>query len=149
MPKAKYDYLVSLPGGQKEALQQALREKLGLIAHVETRPEEVYVLKFKPGDFPGLQPTTAKAGSGSSQTGDGSINFVNATLNTFSKALEQFLDRPVVNEANHTGRLDINLTWSQAGAPGEGLKQAMGKQLGLEVIPEKRDVEFLIVQKSP
>jgi uncharacterized protein (TIGR03435 family) len=149
LPKAKYDYLVSLPSGQKEALQQALREKLGLIAHVETRPEEVYVLKSKPGDFPGLQPTTAKSGSGSSQTGDGSINFVNATLSTFSKALEQFLDRPVVNEANHTGRLDINLTWSEAGAPGEGLKQAMGKQLGLEVIPEKRDVEFLIVQKSP
>jgi len=149
LPKAKYDYIVSLPTGQKEALQRALRDKLGVLAHVEMRPEEVYVLKSRPGDFPGLQPTTAKTGSGSSLTGDGRLKFVNTTLSSFSKALEQFLDRPVVNEADHTGRLDISLTWGEAGAPGEGLKQALGKQLGLEMIPEKRDVEFLIVQKSP
>jgi len=149
LPKTKYDFLVSLPSGQKEALQQALRDKLGIVARMETRQEEVYVLKSKPGDFPGLQPTNAKSGSGSSQTGDGSINFVNTTISTFSKALEQFLDRPVINEANHTGRLDISLTWSEAAAPGEGLKQALGKQLGLEVSPEKRDVEFLIVQQLP
>jgi len=149
LPKAKYDYLVSLATGQKEALQQALRDKLGVIAHLETRPEEVYVLKSKPGDFPGLQPTVAQAGSSSSQTGDGNLKFVNTTISSFSKALEQFLDRPVVNEANHTGRLDIALTWSEAGAQGDGLKQALGKQLGLDVIPEKREVEFLVVQKAP
>jgi hypothetical protein len=53
-PQQRVDYLVSLLAGQKEALQEVIRQKLGLTAHRETRSEDVYVLTMRSGDFPHL-----------------------------------------------------------------------------------------------
>ena len=115
LPDAKYDFLVSLPAGQKGALQQAIREKVGLIGRQETREQEVYVLKSKAGDFPGLQPSLQEGTTGSTSTADGNVNFVNGTIAALSNTLEQFLGRPVVNEAKLNGRFDISLTWDGEG----------------------------------
>ena len=147
LPDAKYDFLVSLPAGQKGALRQAIREKVGLIGRQETREKEVYVLKSKAGDFPGLQPSLQEGTTGSTSTADGNVNFVNGTIAALSNTLEQFLGRPVVNEAKLNGRFDISLTWDGEGTQDvDSLEQALKEQLGLEVTADKRDVEMLIVK---
>jgi uncharacterized protein (TIGR03435 family) len=136
---------VSVPVGQNEGLQQAIREKLGLMARLETQEQEVYVLKSTPGDFPGLQ-RSQQNGTSSTSTEDGSFRLVNATIGSLLDTLEVFLGRPVVNGANLTGRFDISCTWSD---DEEGLKRSLREQLGLEVITDKREVETLLVEKAP
>ena len=154
LPDLRVDYLVSLPSGQREALQQAIREKLGLIAHRESREEDVYVLTARPGEFTGLQPSVRRAGGSSSRNADGQLTFNNCTLDSLARNIELLLPRPIVNETGLRDRFDIFLTYGQPGEnrpDPEVLKKALAEQLGLELKPDKRDMEILLVQnvKSP
>jgi uncharacterized protein (TIGR03435 family) len=145
----KYDFLVSLPASQPEALQKAIREKLGLTAQKQVREEEVYILKAHPGDFPGLEPSVAKGTSGSVKSGSGRLDFVNGPIALLSNTLENFLGRPILDETGLTGRFDIFVSWDEPDEnrpDREGLKKALTEQLGIELVPDKRPLEMLVAQ---
>jgi uncharacterized protein (TIGR03435 family) len=151
LPDQKYDFLVSLPAGQPEALQKAIREKLGLIGQEQVREEEVYILKTHQGEFPGLEPSAGRRGYSSVKTKDGRLNFINATIADLSHTVEQFLDRPILDESGRTGRFDILVNWSDEDGSHpdrEGLKKALVQQLGIELLPDKRPLEMLVVQNG-
>ncbi len=66
-----------------------------------------------------------------------------------SNTLENLLDRPVIDETGLTGRFDIFVSWDEPdeGHPDrEGLKKALTEQLGIELVPDKRPLERLVVQ---
>ena len=154
LPDLRVDYLVSLPSGQKEAMQQAIRQKLGLIAHRENREEDVYVLTARPGEFTGLQPSARRGAGGFSRNGDGELNFNNSTVDSLARSIELLIQHPIVNETGLRDRFDIFLTYGQPGETRpdpEVLKKALTEQLGLELKPDKQDMEILLVQnvKSP
>jgi uncharacterized protein (TIGR03435 family) len=149
LPDQRVDYLVSLPSGQKEALQQAIREKLGLIAQRENREEDVYVLTARPGEFTGLQPSARRGGGSSTRNTDGQLTFNNTTIDSLARRIELLLQRLVVNETGLRDRFDILLTYAEPGEKQpdpEVLKKALLEQLGLELKPDKRDMEILLVQ---
>jgi uncharacterized protein (TIGR03435 family) len=148
-PAEHVDYIVSLPSGQKEALQQSIREKFGLIAKRESRQEDIYVLTARAGEFPGLQPAAQRGGGSSSRTGGSEITFNNATVDSFARAIERIIQRPIINETGLRDRYDIFLTYAEPNAQQtdpEALKKALGDQLGFELKPDKRDLEILLVQ---
>jgi uncharacterized protein (TIGR03435 family) len=150
-PDVRVDYLVSLGSGQKRELQRIIREKLGLTAHRENRLEDVYVLTARAGEFPGRQSSVRRAGGSSSRSGDGELNFQNATIDSLARHIESRLRRPVINETGLRDRFDIVLSWGAPGEPRPGpeaLKKAITDRLGLELKPEQRDVEILLVQKE-
>jgi uncharacterized protein (TIGR03435 family) len=145
----RFDYVVSLPSEQKEGLQQAIREKLGLTAQPERRLEDVYVLSARTGDFPGLQSTVLRGGGTSMNNNDGQLTCNNATINALVRTIEQLIRRPIIDETGLRDHYDVSLTWGEPGQkqPGpEALKKALAEQLGLELTPDKRDSDILLVR---
>jgi uncharacterized protein (TIGR03435 family) len=154
LPDQRVDYIVSLPSGQKEALQQAIREKLDLAAQRNNRMEDIYVLTARPGEFTGLRPSVRPGGGSSANHSDGQITFNNATIDSLARSIERLLQCPIVNETGLRDRFDIFFTYEDRGekqADPENVKKALIEQLGLELKPDKRDMEVLLVQsaKSP
>jgi len=148
-PALKVDYLVSLRSGQKEALQKAIREKFGMTAQREVRLEDVYVLTARSGEFSGRQPSTQREGSSSGTTSDRQIRSNNATIDWLASTIERMIQRPVFNETALRDRFDIFFSYDGPGnekPDPELLKQALTEQLGLELKPDRRDVEILLVQ---
>ncbi len=154
LPDGRFDYLVSLASGQREALQQLIRERLGLTAQAGTREEDVYVLTARTGEFDNLRPTEGNRGGMRMTDNAGELNFQNATIDAFARSLEQLLPLPVVDESGLRGRFDILLHWP---APDEGtgrkpsaeiIQQAALEQLGLDLQPTKRELEVLLVESG-
>jgi RNA polymerase sigma factor (sigma-70 family) len=61
LPTERYSYVISLNSGQQEALQNTLREQLGLTARLVKRTEPVYLLKSRVGQFGGRNPAPKPA----------------------------------------------------------------------------------------
>jgi uncharacterized protein (TIGR03435 family) len=74
----------------------------------------------------------------------GGISISNGTMEEFCTALEQGLDRPVVDETGLGGRYDIELLGGHT-STGEFL-QRLGTQLGLHLTPARRDVTMLVLR---
>jgi uncharacterized protein (TIGR03435 family) len=65
--------------------------------------------------------------------------------------LERCLDRPILDESGLTGRFDILVNWGDedgSHSDREGLKKALVQQLGIELLPDKRPLEMLVVQNG-
>jgi hypothetical protein len=151
-PATKYDMIANLPQGSMEALQRELKNKLGLVAHTETRDMDVLLLKVRRPNAPGLKPPT---GYGFSDFW-GHYLFHGIPISSahpsphpsdFTLALElEFpFEKPVIDQTGLTQKFDIDLKWD---GDNDALKQALLDQLGLELVPAKMPVEMLVVQKA-
>ena len=155
LPEGRFDYLVSVASGQREALQQMIRERLGLTAHVGTREEDVYVLTALAGEFDNLRPNEGNQGGMRVSNRDGEVSFRNATIDTFARNLEQLLPLPVVDESGLRGRFDglLHLSPPEEGPARkpsvDAIRNATAEQLGLELQPGKRELEVLLVESAP
>jgi uncharacterized protein (TIGR03435 family) len=145
-----FDYLVSLPSGQKEALQELLRSRFGLEAHPETLEEDVHVLTARAGEFENLRPSEASERGMRIMNNDDSLRLQNVPISALAKNLEQMGSLPVVDETNLRGRFDIELHWEpgeQANRPSvDALSKALSEQLGFSLQKERRPLEVLLVE---
>jgi len=155
LPEGRFDYLVSLASGQKEALQGLLRERLGLTARIERREEEVYVMSARPGEYDNLRPCEGLQGGSRVSNRDGEITFRNTTVDGFVRGLEQMLPHAILNESGLQGRYDMRLVFdppADGGEPhpptAEEMKKALSDQLGLELRLAKRTLEVLLVEPA-
>ena len=120
----RYDFCVLLPGGatgDTELLREMLERSFKLKIRREPREMDAMVLKLrgaKPPESPGQRPMSLLVGS-----------------------LELRLNRMVVDETGLQGR------YKAFGIPEkeEELRQSLLSQLGIEMIPEKRPVDMLVV----
>lgn len=154
LPDLRVDYLVSLPSGQKQALQQVIREKLGIVAQRNKRLEDIYVLTARSGEFAGLRPSARPRGGTSVNNAGGQITLNNATIDSLVRSMERLMRYPIANETGLNGRFDIFFTYDDSAeqeSDVEKIKEALTEQLGLELKPDKREMEILLVQttKSP
>lgn len=155
-PEVRYDYLVTLDSGQREALQRAIRERLGLVAHPETREEEVFVMTAQPGDFENRRPSEENAGGTRVNHSDRMLVLRNAPMRALVGNLERLLGAPVVDESGLRGRFDMTLEWEPADVTEslpprpkpEQVRQATATQLGLDLRPDRRALEVVVVEAA-
>lgn len=104
LPDGLFDYLVTLPEKQEEALQQKIREQLQLVGRREMRDTAVYIVSGK--KAPELKP--------------GSVAFVEQVVeNGHYKgpmsgmwySLECYLKKPVLVEIDPSSDCEVDLHW--------------------------------------
>ncbi len=149
LPEGTYDYIVSLPDHQLEALQAAMKEKFGLVGRKEMRDTDVLILKAAKQNAPDLKPAPDPLSVNLNNTSAGRFEIRNEPISNLAFSLEQYLKTPVIDQTGLTGRYDADLTWDandQDFNP-NGLKQAAVDQLGLELMPDHQTIEMLVVEK--
>ena len=150
LPEGRFDFIVKTPETENENvktwLRKAVESSFGVTARHETRETEVFILKAgEPTEH--LIPTVS-IGTASISSGGGSLNCANQSMSSLASSLEEILNKPVINETGLTNHYDFQLLWN-ASTSGEAdpieLTRVLHEQLGLELAPAKRAVEFLAV----
>src|SRR5262249_45011467 len=131
-----------------EALQRELKDKLGLVGRVETRDEDVLLLKVsRPNHASGLKPPTKINFSdnwGYFLFHGKTISSAHPSDLSLALDLELLFEKPVIDQTGLTQKFDIDLKWE---GDLEALKRALHDQLGLELVPANQPVEILVVEK--
>jgi uncharacterized protein (TIGR03435 family) len=147
LPAGEYDFIVSLPDHQSEALQAALKEKFGLVGQRELISTNVLLLKVAKPRARGLKPTSGSADM--NRLGVGRLEIVNGPVSSLLISLENYFKIPVINQTHLAGRYDLDLKWNEdrLNPNPEALKQALLNKLGLELVPDTQTIEMLVVKK--
>jgi uncharacterized protein (TIGR03435 family) len=157
-PAERYDFVSTLSRGTKEALQAEIKKQFGLTGRREIRDADALALTVQNPNAPGLQPPITGGQNDWCQMRDGAAQYYcddRPLSNTNSPGgitlfLENYFGMPIVDETGLTQHYRISLRWND-GAPGdtnhEAFKQAMLKQLGLELVPRREPVEMLVMEK--
>ncbi|MGH9237435.1 MAG: TIGR03435 family protein [Vicinamibacterales bacterium] len=146
-----------------------LRDRFKLVAHTETRQEQVYGLVLARGDGrlgPQLKPSTqncaaAQPGTPSPCGMNTSTNDTTGRLVGTGQSMEQLaaalggfgLNRMVLDRTGLTGSFDIELKWTPDNARNSSAQSndapsifaALQEQLGLRLDSQRGPVEFLLV----
>ena len=148
MPPEHYDLMFTLPEDYQKRMKSELLSRFSLTAHPEKRVVDVWLLRVKTPDAPGLK---ISAGEGNSWRG---LQY-EAKISGFRISdsigwLEQTFGRPILDQTGLTGRYDVDLKWKpEAGqSKDDALRQALLDQLGLELVPGRETVEMLVVEKT-
>jgi uncharacterized protein (TIGR03435 family) len=159
LTETTYDVALVLPGDESEGqithlLQKALQAKFNLTIAPESRSMDVYVISAPKGPGPALHlHRTSDTASDAQEKfvvqqrvcpgiSSAGITATMGTIPEFSRTLEQYLDRPIVNEATLTGTYDFQIPEFRTK---EQLFQLLRNQLGLVVTPTRRSIEILAV----
>ena len=108
----------------------------------EARPTKVYVLQKTPERMPRLESSEFSSQVLGGKRGQ--IKVTGGTLRDLVHLLQREVDRPVLDETNLEGRYDFELHWDTRN-PIPVLDFVRGK-LGLELRPQVREMEHLLVQ---
>jgi RNA polymerase sigma factor (sigma-70 family) len=152
LPQEKYDFIANLPKGSSEALAQEIKRKFGFVGKKELMERDVLLLKLSNPDAFAFKPNTNLTSG--YDNGDAHFNRTIGDL-IWQNSLEDTLHLPIIDETGLTNRYDYifhypdwNPSWStNFNAMKQGLKDAFGKQLGLELVPARMAIEMLVVEK--
>ena len=151
VPKDKFDFLVTVPGDARKSLQEEIQKQLGLAGRRETRDMDVLLLKVKTPGAPGLRRGN---GGGSFSSGlysggknSGKYVLENGSLSTFAGFLETHsVRRPVLDETGLSGNYNIELDGQVINSE-NALKEALLHELGLELVPDRKPIQMLVVER--
>jgi len=157
-PQERYDFISTLRWGTEEALQREVKKTLGLSGRWEKVETNILALRVRNPDALGLKPAAYQP----SEFGDlrgGHIHWFGQPLSWkppmppwgLTKQLERIFQIPVVDETGLTGSYNLDLRWKVKADPNaneEAIKQAVIGQLGLELVPVRKPVEMLIVERA-
>lgn len=121
-------------------LRRTLEEAFHLRTHPESRETDVYVLQSRPG----LKPKLRRAGSNPSSHwgGNGQITAVAMPLSAVLISAERTLGKATVDDTELKGNYDFELKWDPSKPA--SFVEAVRTQLGLELIPSRRQLDYLI-----
>jgi len=150
-------------------MQNLIKDRFGLVHHLEKRELSVYVLKLGKGGAEGVKMVKNDSkGSlpGFGSQGLGRIRVRNSAMSDFASFLQfRILDRPVLDQSGLTDRYDFTLEWkpdefqypnapaSQRGNAPEGVEArpdlfaAFQDQLGLKLEATKAPADAFVVDK--
>ena len=134
--------VVADPVNFQPYMQQELASRFHMDAHRETRDVPVYILRASPDAKPGGPPASTMGVGGSEMSGVG-LRMPRSSMADFAGTLADMMLRPVFDETGMEGNYDIVLSW-KFGNP-ESLKEAVKKQLGVDMVDDRRAVELLII----
>jgi RNA polymerase sigma factor (sigma-70 family) len=152
LPQFNFDYLITLPGSQENqlnALQAAIKKKLGLIGRFETLETNVLLLKLITPGLTGLKPHPANGNAGVTVTA-GRIHAVGQSTAYLTTTLEYALKLPVLDQTGLGGKrydyvLDEGLF--DGTTDGEKVKEFVRDEFGLELVPTNMPIEMLVVER--
>lgn len=136
-------------------LQELLKDRFNLKLHREKRNLPIYAITLAKGG-PKLTPSAANAYGLPTQSGHGhggqqQRKFTNNSMSDFALGMQNYMDRPVVNETGLSGRYDFTLRWTpdnvptnEPGAP-PGIFTAIQEQLGLKLEATKGPADVLVI----
>jgi uncharacterized protein (TIGR03435 family) len=143
VPSEAYEVLVRVPNVRSDLLlpmlQQAMTAALGLRTWKEEREVEVLILRLPAGQKVLLRPSEKT--NSNWMTDDGSISGSAMTIENFRMSLEDGLHTVVLDETGLKGTYDIAFYWNFKEEA--SVFQEIKKQLGLELIKERRTIEML------
>jgi uncharacterized protein (TIGR03435 family) len=140
-------------------LRNLLKERFKLEMHFETKERPVYVMSV---DKAGMKMTPHEIGSGGDRRIDqtGSLKWTAkfVPMDYFAWLLSTRVGRPVVDRTGLKGTYDFTLSWTPGlsaqqpdaavDSPGPGIVEAVQKQLGLKLEPQRAPVEFLVIDHA-
>ena len=139
----------------REMLQKLLAERFGLKFHRAKRDLSIFAITVAKGG-PKLAVSKSDPNSVRDQTGNNNgveqmWRFTNNSIADFADGMQEFLDRPVVDETGLKGKFDFGLAWTVDGATNNdpkappGLFTAVQEQLGLKIDGTKGPAEVLVI----
>ncbi|GGG70682.1 TIGR03435 family protein [Edaphobacter dinghuensis] len=139
----------------QEMLQKLLQDRFGLKLHREKRDLPIYAITLAKGG-PKLTPSPKNTyglptQSGHGQGGQQQRKFTNNSMSDFALGMQNYMDRPVIDETNLPGRYDFILRWTpdnvpttEPGAP-PGIFTAIQEELGLKLEATKGPADVLVI----
>lgn len=147
LPKLRYTVIAVMPPGQPQMLfpllQQLIPPALGVTARKEEREMNVPLLTA-PSSASGLRKSEGTPPSTSSM--GGALQLRGQPLSAVATFVQSALGVPVLDETHLEGRYDVELKFDQKDP--QSLKVAL-KQLGLELVPGRRIVSVVVIEKAP
>ncbi|MGH9728779.1 MAG: TIGR03435 family protein [Candidatus Acidiferrales bacterium] len=144
----RYDLSVTVPQGEESQRWPLVRQSLAVTFYLqlERKPREtdVYILRELPHQQPKLRAATSAASSHWHR--NGKYAFIGAKVTSLTSLAQASLNLPVFDETGLTGRYDFELTLN--GDNEASIAQAFREQLGLELVPSKRKLEYLVVKSA-
>jgi uncharacterized protein (TIGR03435 family) len=148
LPSDRFDLMLTLSNHPREMLQDEIKKRFGLIAHRETREEDVLILKVINHNAPDIE---APKNSTISWSGsDHETTIKNQPFDGFATFIENQLNIPILNQTDLDKHYDIHINWqTEAGESNDdAFKRALHDQLGLELVPSREPIEMLVVEKT-
>jgi len=149
VPTNNFDLMLTLRSQQKEALQKVIQRKFGFTAHRETRETDVLVLTVIDSGLLALH--ASKQGSKMDfKAGNGLAAFSNFPISSEAQMLESCSFKPVILQPGLSGNYDITFQWEYNPQDAQGMEQALSNELaqaGLELVPSRKPIEMLVVEK--
>jgi uncharacterized protein (TIGR03435 family) len=156
LPTNRYDYIACLPYGpwaNEKALQAEVKRVFGVVGKIETRAMDVWLLKVKHPNAPGLKRNNKDHGNGLFTKPYGFHGW-HEGMSNLAYALEDKAGVPVFNQTRLTDffgfdlRFDFDLNCTESDLKNhdwDAVNQALGK-LGLELVPSNKPIEMLVVE---
>jgi uncharacterized protein (TIGR03435 family) len=148
LPAGRFDVIANLPDGSAAALREEVKKQFGVVAHRETRTIDVLVLRVKNPIADGLQPATPES-SPRTRNENGEYFWTQRSIYEVVGVLGFYFEKPIINETGLNGLYDYHLKVDWKRHDGAVLKRDLLEQLGLELVPDRRPAEVLVVEKAP
>jgi uncharacterized protein (TIGR03435 family) len=144
VPEGKYDMIDTYPQipESMKALQEEIKKTFGVTVRREMIETNVLILTVQSPNVPGLKPST---GNFSNHVEPDSYSIHGATLFTLTADLENSLGTVIIDETKLRGKFDIDFKWDSTPA---GLKRVLRNELGLELTPARKTIEFIVAEKA-
>lgn len=145
LPTAKYDFISSFQKNSPEALQSLIQTQFKLSARFDDAQTNVFYLRIKRPDAPGLKLSQSRTGSTSINNGHLSVH--RESMDSFANLLEDgLLHMPVLNQTHLDGQYDFQLSWDPSNP--EALNQTLSEKLGLEIVSGLDTVSILVIEQT-
>jgi uncharacterized protein (TIGR03435 family) len=151
LPANRYDYIACLPGGwdaNEQALQVEVKRKFGVVGKIETRDTDVWLLKVKSPNAPGLKRNDKDQGNGLFTKPNG-LHGWHEAMSNLAYGFEDKAGVPVLDQTGLTDRFDFDLNCTDSDLQShnwDSVNLALGK-LGLELVSTNIPIEMLVVEK--
>ncbi|MFZ0828027.1 MAG: TIGR03435 family protein [Verrucomicrobiia bacterium] len=158
LPTNKYDFYITLPPGNRPSrnqtnleavFAQAVAASFDLTVQREMRNIDVWVLKTNAASLETLSKSTNPDGKYSAFWNEAAAT--NQPLSALAEELEISGAKLVLNETGLTNHYDFDIKWTQKDYSHPNIAGMIDavKTLGLELVPEKRSMEVVVVRKVP